>query len=225
MIIAVANMKGGVGKSTLAVHLAAWLDLQGHRVTLADCDHQQSSSQWVKEAAPGIKALCLHDPDAIYEELPRIAQETDYVIADGPGSMAEISRALLFVADAALIPCKASLLEARALEAATRALRHVQSVRAGAPDARIVLSMVGRNYRLTQDMKDAAALLKLPIAATPLSLRQSYADAPGQATVVWHMGAKAREASEEVKKLFCELLPDAVRDVGAPRRRAPAGKA
>ena len=56
MIIVVANSKGGVGKSTLAVHLAAWLHEQGHTVTLADCDTQESSSQWIREAAPGVKS-------------------------------------------------------------------------------------------------------------------------------------------------------------------------
>lgn len=53
MLIAVANSKGGVGKSTLAVHLAAWLDEQGHSVVLAHCDAQHSSSEWLKEAKPG----------------------------------------------------------------------------------------------------------------------------------------------------------------------------
>ena len=52
MIIVVANSKGGVGKSTLSVHLAAWLREQGHRVTFADCDAQESSSQWIREALP-----------------------------------------------------------------------------------------------------------------------------------------------------------------------------
>jgi chromosome partitioning protein len=49
--------------------------------------------------------------------------------------------------------------------------------------------MVGKNYRLTQDMKDAAKSLRLTLVDTPLTLRQIYADAPGQGTVVWHMGA------------------------------------
>ncbi len=210
MIIAVANSKGGVGKSTLAVHLAAWLDRQGHRVTLADCDTQQSSSQWIREAAPQVKALCLRDPDDIINELPLLAQETDYVVADGPGSLAETSRALLLVADTAIVPCKASGLEIRALDAATKVLRQAQKIRSGTPKAKIVLSMVGKNYRLTQDMREAAALLKLPIAQTSMTLRQIYADAPGQATLVWNMGSRAREAAVEVDRLFRELMPEAV---------------
>lgn len=223
MIIAVANSKGGVGKSTLAVHLAAWLDKQGHRVTLADCDTQQSSSQWIREAAPQVKALCLRDPDEIINELPILAQETDYVVADGPGSLVETSRALLLVADSAIVPCKASMLEIRALDAATKVLRQAQKIRAGMPKAKIVLSMVGKNYRLTQDMKDAATALSLPMASTAMILRQIYADAPGQAAVVWNLGARGQEAAEEVDRLFRELLPEAVRvpTKATPRRRQP----
>ena len=93
MIIAIANSKGGVGKSTVAVHLAAWLHEQGYRVTLADCDTQQSSSEWVREAVPGIKAVRLDNPDVILNELPLLAADTDFVIADGPGSQTETSRA------------------------------------------------------------------------------------------------------------------------------------
>src|SRR5450432_567569 len=155
MIIVVANSKGGVGKSTLSVHLAAWLHEQGHRVTLADCDTQQSSSEWIREAAPDVRAVRLDTPDIILNELPLLAADADYVIADGPGSQTETSRALLLRADLAIVPCKASMLEVRALAKATEVLRLAQDIRGGKPSAVIVLSMVGKNYRLTQDMKDA----------------------------------------------------------------------
>lgn len=211
MIIVVANSKGGVGKSTLAVHLAAWLSEQGHRVTLADCDTQQSSSEWIRESRPDIKAVRLDNPDTILNELPILRQEADFVVADGPGSQTETSRALLLRADLAIVPCKASMLEVRALAKATDVLRQAQDIRNGIPKAVIVLSMVGKTYRLTKDMKDAAAALSLPLASTALTLRQIYADAPGQGTVVWTMGARAREAAVEVDKLFREILPDAIR--------------
>jgi chromosome partitioning protein len=217
MIIAIANSKGGVGKSTVAVHLAAWLHEQGYRVVLADCDTQQSSSEWIREAAPEIKAVRLNNPDIILNELPLLQQEADFVIADGPGSQTETSRALLLRADLAIVPCKASMLEVRALAKATEVLRTCQDIRAGAPSAVIVLSMVGKNYRLTKDMKDAAAALDLPLASRPITLRQIYADAPGQGTVVWNMGWRAKEAADEIDLIFREILPDV-----AKRRRALA---
>lgn len=208
-IIAVANSKGGVGKSTVSVHLAAWLYEQGHSVILADCDTQQSSSQWILEACPGVRAVRLDNPDQILNELPSLAAEADYVIADGPGSQTETSRALLLRAEFAIVPCKASLLEVRALAKATEVLRQAQDIRGGVPKAIIVLSMIGQKYRLTKDMVEAADALNLPVAKHSMVLRQIYADAPGQGAVVWHMGARAREASIEVKRLFSEILPEA----------------
>lgn len=211
MIISIANSKGGVGKSTLAVHLAAWLHAQGHTVTLADCDTQHSSSEWIREAIPEVKIVRLDDANAILDQLPQLAQETDYVVADGPGSQTETSLALLLRAELAIVPCKASMLEVRALAKATDVLRRAQDIRQGLPEAVIVLSMIGKNYRLTKDMKDAAAALKLPMARNALTLRQIYADAPGQAKVVWQMGSRAKEAATEVENVFHEILPSAVR--------------
>lgn len=209
MIIVVANSKGGVGKSTLAVHLAAWLHEQGHSVTLADCDTQHSSSDWAKEAVPGMKSVRLTDPDDILDQLPVLDEQSDYVVADGPGGNTETSRALLLRGDLALVPCKASMLEIRALAQATNVLKQAQDIRGGPPRAVIVLSMVGKTYRLTRDMKDAAAALDLPLAKTALTLKQIYADAPGQQAVVWQLGSRGREASAEVRALFRSVLPEA----------------
>jgi chromosome partitioning protein len=222
MMIVVANSKGGVGKSTLAVHLAAWLYEQGHTVTLADCDTQHSSSEWAKEAIPDVKAVRLADPNQILDRLPALSQQTDYVVADGPGSDTETSRALLLQADVALVPCKASMLEVRALAQAAHVLRQAQDIRGGSPRAMIVLNMVGKTYRLTQDMKDATAALELSLAKTALTLKQIYADAPGQGAVVWQLGARGREAAEEVQSLFRELLPEAraARSTRRQRRNA-----
>lgn len=223
MIIVVANSKGGVGKSTLAVHLASWLHEQGHRVTLADCDTQQSSSEWIREACPGVTAVRLDNPDVILNELPSLAQEADFVVADGPGSQTETSRALLLRADFAIVPCKASMLEVRALAKATEVLRQAQDIRGGVPKAVIILSMVGKNYRLTQDMMDAAAALSLPMASTHMTLRQIYADSPGQGAVVWKLGARARDAADESRKLFREILPQATRSTRPSIQKQVAG--
>lgn len=208
MIIALVNSKGGVGKSTLAGNLVGWLHAHGHRVILADCDTQQSSSEWVREALPAVPVVRLSNADQVLDELPELAREADFVVADGPGSQTETSRALLMWADLAVIPCKASMFEARALNKNTAFVRQAQAIRKGLPDAVAVLSMVGRDYRLTKDMQDAARSLQLSLAQSPVTLRQAYADAPGQATFVWNMGYSARDAADEIDALFREILPE-----------------
>jgi chromosome partitioning protein len=210
MIIALVNSKGGVGKSTIAGNLVAWLHERGHKVILADCDAQQSSSEWIREALPEVPVVRLASADEVLDELPVLRQEADYVVCDGPGSQTETSRALLMWADLAIIPCKASMFEARALDKNTGFVRQAQAIRNGAPQAIAVLSMIGRDYRLTKDMREAARALQLTLVETPITLRQAYADAPGQATFVWRMGYAARGAAEEIDRLFQEILPEAV---------------
>ncbi len=220
MIVVIANSKGGVGKSTIAVHLAVWLKEQGHSVILADCDTQHSSSEWLKEAQPDIRCERLGSPEEILDRLRELNQEADYIIADGPGSNTETSRALLLLADFAFVPCKASMLEVRALAQATKVLRQVQNIRNGKPFATIILSMVGKHYRLTKDMKDAAAALEMVLADSMLTQKQVYADAPGQRAVVWKLGSRGTIAGQEMKELFAEILPFACKEAAKAKRRA-----
>ena len=169
--------------------------------------------------------------DQVLDELPILAREADFVVADCPGSQTETSRALLMWADLAVIPCKASMFEARALDKNTTFVRQAQAIRKGAPAAISVLSMVGKDYRLTKDMQDAARSLQLPLASTAVTLRQVHADAPGQGTFVWNMGYAARDAAEEIDALFTEILPEAVTkkvvsiQKGRGRKRANANDA
>lgn len=227
MIIAFVNSKGGVGKSTLAGNLVGWLHAHGRSVILADADTQQSSTEWILEALPDVPVSRLASAEEVFEELPGLAKEAEYVICDGPGSQTESSRALLMWADLAILPCKASMFEARALHKNTTFLRHAQQIRGGRPDAVAVLSMIGREYRLTKDMEQAAETFGLRLAPQPVTLRQAYADAPGQATFVWRMGYQARDAAEEIDALFRDLLPDAVSDkvVAMRRGKGTAGTA
>lgn len=223
MIIAVVNSKGGVGKSTLAGSMAAWLHELGHKVVLADCDSQNSSSEWISEAAPQVGVARYETADEVLEGLPQLRKEADYIVCDGPGSQTETSRALLLWADLAVIPCKASMFEARALAKNTAFVRQAQTIRKGPPLAVAVLSMVGKDFRLTKDMRDAADALKLPLATTHITLRQAYADAPGQSTLVWKMGYREKEAAKEIDTLFRELLPEAAAPkavVGMTRAKA-----
>lgn len=47
-LIALISQKGGSGKTTVAMQLAAGLALEGYRVALADLDPQESASRWCR---------------------------------------------------------------------------------------------------------------------------------------------------------------------------------
>jgi chromosome partitioning protein len=77
-IIALTNPKGGVGKSTVAVHLAAWCYREGRRTVLVDADAQGASSLWLQEEAePAIPISRLQPPDEILDQVPRLSSKFD----------------------------------------------------------------------------------------------------------------------------------------------------
>jgi chromosome partitioning protein len=207
MLIAMVNSKGGVGKSTLAVHFAVWLHECGYKTVLLDCDLQRSSSQWVAEAEEAVKVVVLHSEDEVIEQSPILQQESDIVIADGPAGLKELTRALLLVADLALIPCGPSVLDLRAATEAIRIVKQAQQIRNGAPEAQLILNKVQPRYRLSRELHEASNGFEIPAAAHAVGLRQAYADAVGQGTVVWRMGVSAKQAADEMNALFLELVP------------------
>ena len=137
MIIVVANSKGGVGKSTLAVHLAAWLHEQGHSVTLADCDTQHSSLRMGQGSRARRKDGAARRPrrNPRPPAGPRPAERLRRR-RRARAATPKPAGALLLRADLALVPCKARMLEVRALAQATNVLRQAQDIRGGQPQAR-----------------------------------------------------------------------------------------
>ena len=55
--IGIANQKGGVGKTTLAVHIAAWLSRKQYRVCVIDADPQGNATSWLLGEIPAVNGL------------------------------------------------------------------------------------------------------------------------------------------------------------------------
>lgn len=213
MIVALSNSKGGVGKSTLAVHLAVWCKERGGDVALVDADAQESSSVWLLEAAPHIPLFRLQTPDDILDQLAELRHRFDFVVVDGPAGLSEVTRAILLVADIALLPCGPSVLDLRAADEAIRVVRQAQKIRRGPPQAMLIPNKLQIQYRLSREMLETTRSLAIPIVAG-LRLRQAYADAVGQGTVVWRLGAKGNDAGCEIRELFGGIFGQTSADDG-----------
>ena len=217
MVIALSNSKGGVGKSTLAVHLAVSWHEQGRQVALVDADVQGSSSLWLHEAAPDLPVFRLQTPDEVLEQAPPLAAKFERVVIDGPAGLSEVTRAILLVADMALLPCGPSVLDLRAVHEALRVVRQAQQIRHGPPAPVLVPNKLQVQYRLSQELLETAKSLGIP-SLPGLRLRQAYADAAGQGTVVWRLGPRGEAAATELKSLFQE--PTAYESPNTQRRAA-----
>jgi chromosome partitioning protein len=205
MIIALTNSKGGVGKSTIAVHLAVWWRDVGASVGLVDADAQGSSSCWLREAAPDTAVFRLQTPDDVLDQVPKLAREFEHLVVDGPAGLSEVTRAILLVTDLALLPCGPSVLDLRAANEAIRVLKQAQMIRHGPPEAVLIPNKLQVQYRLSREMLETAKSLEIPCTGG-LRLRQAYADAAGQGTVVWRLGPRGELAALEIREVFNGLL-------------------
>jgi len=205
-LIAFANQKGGVGKSTLAVHTTVWLFDQGLKVALLDADVQGSSSQWLAEAEPGIPIRKAHTPDDCLAAAQELLADHEIVVADGPGGLDEISRTLLLLADLAVFPISPSILDLRSVSQATTVLRYAQGINRGRPDGRLVLNKIRARDTISRELREAAPNLGVGVARIAIRDLQSFRDAAQQGSVASRMKRKGQEAAKDIDDLCRELL-------------------
>ena len=208
-IIALINQKGGCGKSTTAVHFAYWLATKKKKkVLLVDADAQQSSSEWISGMESEIPNKVVQTPDDLLEQIPELTRQYSLVIVDGPASLAEATRAILFRADLAIIPVQPTGVDLRSASDAVRLVKQAQSVRGGPPEAAVFLSRAVKGTKLKDEA--IALLSKTPevtLLKTVIHQKQAIADTSGQSATVWDLpGARAKESVQEYERLFKEIL-------------------
>ena len=109
MILAIGNVKGGVGKTTLAVNLTIALTLSGRDVLLIDGDEQATAIAFTELRAtqtngkPGYTAVSLQGA-AIRTQVRQLASKYSDIVIDVGGRDTGSLRAALTVADVVLIP-------------------------------------------------------------------------------------------------------------------------
>lgn len=112
MIICVGGQKGGTGKSTTAVCLAAWLAGQGRDVLLVDANAtQRTASNWAERRAANEslpKVTCVEKTGNIYETVRDLAAKYDEVIIDSGGQDSKELRTALPTSHLLLTPTRPS---------------------------------------------------------------------------------------------------------------------
>ena len=204
-ILAFVNQKGGAGKSTGAVHTVDWFIQKGYSAILVDADGQQSSSGWLEEL--GLPHKVISDPEALFDELPKLAQFHDIVIVDGPGNASEVTKAILIRSNLVLIPCRDSMIDLASTGKIVQFVRQAQEIRGGMPIAALYLNAVKENTILLREAKEALQSGLLPLLETALPDRQCIKDAPGQASTVFRMkGSSPKTAAASYTQLLIEAL-------------------
>jgi len=108
MIISFLNQKGGVGKTTLSVNVAACLARQGHRVLLIDADKQGSATTWasLRQDAP-FQVVSMARANMARDAM-KLAADYTHAVIDGPPHAEEIARSCIVASDFVALPIEPS---------------------------------------------------------------------------------------------------------------------
>lgn len=208
MIYACVNTKGGVGKTTTAVHLAVLLASDGPTL-LIDGDPQASAASWAAwrresdyQNHPSPTTTCLGGK-AILSEGKQLASGFKHVVVDAGGRDSVGLRSALLLAQRAVIPVGASNLDAAAM---TDLLEVVDMAKDYNPelDVRVLLTRVDPRTKDAQEMLSFLAEAKLTVLPTKVCERVAFRRAIGEGATVQELG-KDPAATAEMAAFFKEV--------------------
>ena len=204
MIISILNQKGGVGKTTLSVNLAAAFSLAGNRTLLVDADPQGSALDW--QAARNKESLFtvvgMAKP-VLHKDVPELAVSYDYVIIDGPPRVNDLARSALMTSDLVLIPVQPSPYDVWAADEIVKLIEEVSIYKAGLKSAFVITRRISN----TAIGRDVAGVLKdypIQLMRTIIGQRVIYAESAAVGLCVLEADAKGA-ASKEITNLLNEI--------------------
>ncbi|HJT89636.1 MAG TPA: ParA family protein, partial [Bryobacteraceae bacterium] len=181
-VIAVVNLKGGCGKSTIAVNLACELAGTGDPVLLVDNDSQGTASHWLTHGHLPIEGRFMpleNDEDG--ERLVRTvaARGERYIILDAPAHVGAATQAAGKIADMVLIPVTASGIDLVATRAAVDLIHQARAQRrTGGPKCLIVPSKIDRRTDAGRQIEEQLRCFGEPVGPS-IHQRTAFVEAFG----------------------------------------------
>ncbi len=209
--IAIISQKGGAGKTTLALHLAAAAHDAGRIALIIDTDPQATASQWAawRQDAP---------PEVIDSPPPRLAakveaakgQGAEMIVIDTPPHADSAARAAVEVADLVLIPCRPSAFDLSAIQTTAKLVQLLRKpayvvFTAGSPNA----------PRMYQEAGELVETFGTPPCPIQIPDRAAYRHASGEGRTVMEYEPDGK-AADDIRHLYVWTC----RQVGLPTLKA-----
>lgn len=184
-IVAIANLKGGVGKSTVSQNLAVSIRQTGFPVCIIDTDTEQRSTlEWSqRRAANGLNPIPVHlvDEENLATKVSEAADQYQFVLIDGSPALSEITTKIVLISDLVIVPVMPSGNDFGALEkfllrhrdtSAIQRRRGIQAAELG-----VLLNEYDARPIVNRTIYEGIERLEVPILQSRIAHRVAYKEA------------------------------------------------
>ncbi len=212
-VISITNLKGGAGKTTVAINLAGYL-AKYNTVQLIDSDPQGSVLDWYAARKKNTTQKSLNTNLTVSEDLfdsstlkslPRKTKKFDYIVIDTPPEDDRIMRTALAVADFTIIPVKPSPYDIRSASKTINTIKEGIETKAIKVEPFLLISQLKIGTILAREMRETLKVFEIPILKTEIADRVSLTTAGIYGQTIFEHESASHKSVKEFNKLGREV--------------------
>lgn len=205
MIISLLQEKGGAGKTTIAINVAAAIKELGFSVLLVDSDPQGSARDWHTFNDGNTLDVIGLDRPTIDKDIQKFAREYNYVIIDGAPHLSAMVTKTIICSDVILIPVQPSPYDVWASQSLVELVKQRQEITEGNPKAAFIISRRITQTNIGKEVRSILEEYSLPVLKHGTYQRVIYAESAAEGNTVFN-GFYDNIAAIEMRLLTQEIL-------------------
>lgn len=204
MILSFINQKGGVGKSTLSINVAAALAAQGHKTLLIDADKQGSTKTWasLRDDTPFVVVDLARENMA--RDAMKMAADYAFTIIDAPPHAVQVARSCIVASDMVILPVEPGGFSNWASDLTVQQVREAQDLKPHLRAAFVISRKLG-NSVLGREMRHMMDEMGIPVLKTEIQSLIAFPESGTMAQTIFEYAPKS-EAAKQIKQLTKEIV-------------------